>query len=479
MRKLAILIVIAVLVVFGILFFREQTRAASIGTIDILRGSADIVRGEQATEAKTGTEVRLTDAIKVADGGRAAIILKDGSVFRLEAGSTVRIEELLYNGDKLQRANVDIEEGKIWWNTMPLSNGGNVEVETPTLVATVRGTSFNTSYLNKTSTVYVSTHTVIASLQSDRSKALTLTGGMLLEVHDDTAKEDFAKGPVFVPQWDKNDWILFNEREDRRLALQRGENISSMSSASSIESGTSSLSSRRQQASVAANPTSSVAPVIRVSSISSKATVSSRTSSGRSSVTSSKSAAVTSSSAAPATQTLTRLALTAEQTQLDINQFTILHVTAFYSDGSKKEIQDATWSIEPANGTIENNRFLAKKSGTVFVVAQKEGMKSNYLEITVREPQAPQKVLESLTINYTKVPPPDGSRELPTATFSVIANYSDGSTADVTPSVGWDISGTAQGTITQKGEYKPGTQGTDTVTASFEQKTGSAQIVIP
>src|SRR5262245_509044 len=138
-----VLVLVLIAVIAGGLFWYRNAEAA-VGNLNIYEGTVDVVRGGNGSAGKTGTGVKNNDVIKVGTGSRVSIILKDGSVIRLEAGSEVEV---------LGAGKFKLIQGKMWSKVEPQSV--TWEVETPTIVAAVRGTAFNTRYSNLSSGVSV------------------------------------------------------------------------------------------------------------------------------------------------------------------------------------------------------------------------------------------------------------------------------------------------------------------------------------
>ena len=131
-------------------FYWYQAAFASIGNLQVYMGSADVMQGDEIRHAQTGMSVKLNDAFTVAPGSRVAIVLKDGSRVRLEAGTRMEILQLEFDHGRISRALFKVDSGKVWSFVEPLAPSGSFQVETPTIVASVRGTSFNVIYEKKT-----------------------------------------------------------------------------------------------------------------------------------------------------------------------------------------------------------------------------------------------------------------------------------------------------------------------------------------
>jgi hypothetical protein len=214
-----VLIPIILLLSGGVLFAQRMSNN-DIGNLQIFKGTAQIVRGGQTLNGQTGTPVDVADHIKAGNGSTVAIVLKDTSIVRLEGGSEVEVTAVTYQDGKLKDANFTLISGRMWSRVQKLPAGSNFDVETPTVTAAVRGTSFNTTFKNQTTGIYVYHHSV--------NVTLTKTGGQtivprtdLLQMHNDSLKTDFGKGPSQAPTNFYDAWIKFNMQQDDQLCQQR------------------------------------------------------------------------------------------------------------------------------------------------------------------------------------------------------------------------------------------------------------------
>ncbi len=204
-----------IIVAAGFWFYWNSTTFAAVGNLNIYTGTTQVARGSAQFSGSIGTEIGASDVITVSADGRASIIFKDGTTVRLGAGSIFSVHDVIYDHGKIKSAVLDLSSGKAWSNVEPLAAGGTYEVETPTVVATVRGTIFDVWYASGTSEVHVSNHAVNVALRADPASAKVVEEGNALVVNDQTASTDFAKGPEpFAPT---DDWSKFNEGEDVKV----------------------------------------------------------------------------------------------------------------------------------------------------------------------------------------------------------------------------------------------------------------------
>lgn len=91
-------------------------------------------------QAKTNTTVYPGSIVKTNSTSKAEIIFSNGSVTRLDNGTTVTVAE---NTDESFDVSILIDAGRIWSRIKKLTgNGENYDTQTDSMVATVRGTSY-------------------------------------------------------------------------------------------------------------------------------------------------------------------------------------------------------------------------------------------------------------------------------------------------------------------------------------------------
>ena len=208
-----ILILTTVILLGGVLLYWKQNSNKAIGNLNVYEGKTTITRAEKLVEGRTGIEVKRMDGVKINTDARASIVLKNGGLLRLESGSEVEI---------LGEDNFKLKSGRMWSRVEPLSENESYSVETPTAVATVRGTIFNVYYLFNISQLYVDSGLVNMALlmgTPEEKKGKETLSGELFVLRDNNLKNDFAKGPVPAPKEFYDDWIQWNVDEDAKAGF--------------------------------------------------------------------------------------------------------------------------------------------------------------------------------------------------------------------------------------------------------------------
>ena len=120
----------------------------SVGTVAVARGAAEIVRGGGAAAAAVGASVYTGDELRTGDG-QMRVVFRDDSVLDLSEQTTLVVDQQVFDpGAGRFTSLMKLLTGKA---RALVSNyygapGASYEVETPTAVAGVRGTTFLVSY---------------------------------------------------------------------------------------------------------------------------------------------------------------------------------------------------------------------------------------------------------------------------------------------------------------------------------------------
>ncbi len=150
--------------------------------------------------------------------------------------------------------------------------------------------------------------------------------------------------------------------------------------------------------------------------------------------------------------------------------------TADYSDGSTADVTStATWTSSNAAVASIASSGLATgiAAGSTTVTAQLNGIGGS-AQITLTPPVFV-KTLPSIVLSPATVSVAVGAKQQ----LAALGNYSDGSAADVTPTVSWTSSASSVVTVSSSGLATGVAAGTATVTATFNGISGSAQITVP
>lgn len=139
--------------------------------------------GNEIREFKTGDEISKNTTIKTSDGSFVNLYLPDGSVARIDAGSTITINEALYQKtDGKLIVSIFIKTGRVWSKILGLTTPDSLwEVKTTNAVATVRGTAFGMEYKNGKSRVIGSENKVAVAPVDPKTQKVVESASVLVE----------------------------------------------------------------------------------------------------------------------------------------------------------------------------------------------------------------------------------------------------------------------------------------------------------
>lgn len=147
--KTVLIVVGAILafVLIGAIFAYFSLFSDNVEVATLSQGSAEYNRRGSWEPANIGTKLQLSDSVRTTDDG-AMLTFYESIIVELEPGAEISIEELSEDKVKIKQ-----EKGTTWNKFTSILGIQNYEVETPTTVATVRGTEFGVDADNDEITV--------------------------------------------------------------------------------------------------------------------------------------------------------------------------------------------------------------------------------------------------------------------------------------------------------------------------------------
>ncbi|MER2497085.1 Ig-like domain-containing protein [Vibrio neptunius] len=167
---------------------------------------------------------------------------------------------------------------------------------------------------------------------------------------------------------------------------------------------------------------------------------------------------------------LTAISVTPTTLTVAKGQTEPLTAMAIYSDGTSSNISDfVSWvPLDTSTATVTDQGLLSGANvGTTTLTAVQNGITSNAIDVEVTDA-----VMTGLTLS----PPLIGVVKGQTQAITVTANYSDGSSSDVSTSVAWWKSGDSTVSVSPQG--LAGGSGSGTVTAAKNGFMGTVDIYV-
>ncbi|MEE9406211.1 MAG: FecR family protein [Candidatus Aenigmarchaeota archaeon] len=224
-KKVLIPVIILIIIggVAGYFYFKIAGPPAIAAQLVVDTGVVEMKAGDTWETVATGQVLTQADTIRTAPDARASIIFFGSSIIRLDGGTEVTIKDLI-----LDRANtkVTIEQasGRTWSKVLKLSGIEEYSVQTPTTVASVRGTAFG-FYLGDDGMIYI-------KLLEGSLNAYTysMETGQLIKIDE----ADITAGQMITVDLDLgisigdlagDDWVTENTVKDDAFLEQQLEDI--------------------------------------------------------------------------------------------------------------------------------------------------------------------------------------------------------------------------------------------------------------
>lgn len=227
-----IIIFFAVVLIFGKSISLEEPAAA----LDIQKGSAEV----NGRIVKTGTNLKQGDIIKTGKDSLAVINFYDKSSSRIDENSEITITKLSTSNEGANtQVGIKVTLGHIWSRVVKLvDKESKFEVETPTTVATVRGTAFDINVDSEGKESMVVTENIIRTAvkkQGEKggfiAKTDILQGDMTsIDGKNLPSNPSALLGMVKKAEEEiKSEWIIKNLDQDKKfeedIAKKEAENI--------------------------------------------------------------------------------------------------------------------------------------------------------------------------------------------------------------------------------------------------------------
>jgi hypothetical protein len=167
--------------------------AEEVGTIASVRGIAEIGRGGTRTAAVVGAPVELGDELRTGPDGQLRAVFRDDSVIDLTESSSLVVDEQVFDPEASRFSSLmRLVQGKAralvgkYYSTP----GAAYEVQTPTAVAGVRGTTFMVAYnpdLDATEVIGIHGRVQVRSLDERVGESVYVTSQEMTTVFRDEA----------------------------------------------------------------------------------------------------------------------------------------------------------------------------------------------------------------------------------------------------------------------------------------------------
>ncbi|MFH1100736.1 MAG: FecR domain-containing protein [Methanobacteriota archaeon] len=167
--------------------------------------------GGSWTPAQNNMTLHQSDSIKTGTNASASVVFFESSTIRLANNTEITLVEL-FEQEGLTKVTIQQDEGKTWNTVLKISGIDDYEVQTPTTVASVRGTAF---YVNVQTTgrTHVGVGHGVVNVSSTKNGQIIHT----IQVNTNESviiDPDTIEQPLEIKPFEKDDWILHNQELD-------------------------------------------------------------------------------------------------------------------------------------------------------------------------------------------------------------------------------------------------------------------------
>ena len=211
-----LIVIICVIGLVWIFFLSESAKADEPKAQLVIESGTVQVKhaGESWTIAEDSMNLFESDSIKTGENSSATIILFKSSVIRLDSNTEVTIKKLI-NDEEEKGVTIQQNAGRTWNTVTQVSGMDNYDVETPTAVASVRGTSFDYYILSNGSIIInVASGIVNITIFKNGEVIHTIEVPETLAVIIDPYNLD---EPPETYSYTEDDWIRENLGKDKEL----------------------------------------------------------------------------------------------------------------------------------------------------------------------------------------------------------------------------------------------------------------------
>ena len=210
----SIVLLIVSSVIFGFLgwkyvkkqFLSSPPTAPTVTTLEIDTGTVS----RNGSPAKTGDTLNSGDKIHTDKNSAATLTFPDNSVLRLDENTDITVSQA-----SSLKISIFQSLGRTWSRVVKLVDSNNAyEIETPTAVATVRGTAFATNVNLDLSTNIDADDDIVDVSTSDRKNRLSIEAGFGADLS--TKQQKLFKRAI-REELKNSPWYQNNRRRDKEL----------------------------------------------------------------------------------------------------------------------------------------------------------------------------------------------------------------------------------------------------------------------
>ena len=206
-----IILFIAIIFIIAVLWFVLSPGVGEKAQLVVESGVVEVKHGGGAwVAAENGMDLYQSDSVRTGDNSSASVILFKTSIVRLDSNTEVKLEELI----REEETSVTLKQdsGRTWNTISKISGIDNYEVQTPTTVASIRGTAFVVIVFENDSTYYGVEHGVL--------NVSSISNGVIKDSIDVSGNEsvfvfiDLINEKLEIVPFEMDEWVLENLLKD-------------------------------------------------------------------------------------------------------------------------------------------------------------------------------------------------------------------------------------------------------------------------
>jgi len=214
--RLLIPIIIIICIVLFVWIYSTPEVVAEKAKAQLIINSGTVQvksEGESWTSAENGMYLYSSDSVKTGDNSTASIVLFESSIVRLDSNTEVKIIKLIQEEET--SVTIQQDSGRTWNTVNKISGIDNYEVQTPTTVASVRGTAFVIIVQENGSSYYGVSHGIL--------NVSSISNGEIIDSIDVSGNEsvfvyvDLINKKLDVKPFEMDEWVLENLVTDEQF----------------------------------------------------------------------------------------------------------------------------------------------------------------------------------------------------------------------------------------------------------------------
>ncbi len=188
---------------------REDTFSSEI-ILEIFNGPVTVVANGKAINAKNGMALKQGYVVATSENGRAQIVFPNGTVTRLDRSTTITLEKAQVSP---QQVEILVNDGQIWSRIAELLQNETYLTVSENINASVRGTSYGHSLINKIDQIITTKGEVVGSCANKKQEGVVSKGqkGVFTCGDDNLEIINISNNDI------ENEWLQFNSEQDEGL----------------------------------------------------------------------------------------------------------------------------------------------------------------------------------------------------------------------------------------------------------------------